>query len=149
LTGIGVWLPSTSVASTRIATVEPIEHKNWVQHSVLEDILAFFPEPLEKRANGKLNQYGGGWVPHACKLLFAEAEHLLARRTGSGEVVNLYQIEHRPVRIQTTMLDRENLDVGFRLLNGMKWHRFRVCGFWLCQGSISSQPTPTGWKPAT
>jgi hypothetical protein len=36
-------------------------------------------------------------VPHACKLLFAEAAHLLARGTGSGEAANLYQVEHRLV----------------------------------------------------
>lgn len=42
------------------------------------------------------------------KLVSAEAEHLLAGGTVSGEVVNLYQVEHRLVRIQTAMLDREH-----------------------------------------
>jgi hypothetical protein len=97
LTGIGVRLPSISVAPARIATLAPIEHKNWVQHSVVEDILAFFPAPLKKRANGMLNQSGGDWLPHDWKLLFGEAERLLARGTGSGEVTGLYLVEHRPV----------------------------------------------------
>jgi len=64
-----------------------------------------------------LNQCGGRWA-HTCKLLFAEAERLLVRGTGSGEVAGLYQVEHRPVWIQTAMLDRENRALCFLLSGG-------------------------------